>query len=44
MGTPDFAVPSLKALDQDERFEVVLTVSQPTALKDENKNSADTYS
>ena len=29
MGTPDFAVPSLKALDQDERFEVVLTVSQP---------------
>ncbi|HHX37897.1 MAG TPA: methionyl-tRNA formyltransferase, partial [Clostridiaceae bacterium] len=29
MGTPEFALPSLHALNSDDRFDVVLTVSQP---------------
>ena len=31
MGTPDFAVPILKALD--EKYEVLLVISQPNRVK-----------
>ena len=41
MGTPDFAVPSLKALLDDEAFEVAAVVTQPD--KSRGRNKAATY-
>lgn len=37
MGTPDFAVPALEALCQDDRVEVVLVVSQPDRVAGRGK-------
>lgn len=37
MGTPDFAVPALRALAKDERVEVALVVSQPDRVRGRGK-------
>jgi len=42
MGTPDFAVPTLRALARDQRFAVTLVVSQPDKPKGRGRKLAPT--